>query len=100
MEQLQEILITNFNFAYMLSINILTYMLIKTIDYFNKDKKVSLLTKRLVLVLCTIVLFIIYKLFTTIDNEILINSTIAAPVFYSWVIKPLLKKYNVGYKCK
>lgn len=89
--------INNFNFAYMLSINILTYLIIKTIDYFNKDKQVSLIIKRIILILCTIVLAIIYKLFTNIDNEILLNSTIAAPVFYSWVIKPIIDKYKLGY---
>lgn len=91
-------LINNFNFAYMLSINILTYMLIKTLDYFNKDKQVSLFIKRLILVLSTIILAIVYKIFTDINNEILLNSTIAAPVFYSWVIKPILEKYNINYK--
>lgn len=98
MEQIINLIIENFNFAYMLSINILTYMIIKTIDYFNKDKQVSLLIKRLILIVCTIVLAIIYKLFTNIDNEILLNSTIAAPVFYSWILKPIITKYNIGYK--
>lgn len=91
-------IINNFNFAYMLSINILTYMLIKTLDYFNKDKQVSLFIKRLILVLSTIILAIVYKIFTDINNEILLNSTIAAPVFYSWVLKPIITKYNIGYK--
>ena len=90
-------IINNFNFAYMLSINILTYLIIKIIDYFNKDKQVSLIIKRIILISCTIVLAIIYKLFTNIDNEILLNSTIAAPVFYSWVIKPIIDKYKLGY---
>lgn len=91
-------IINNFNFAYMLSINILTYMLIKTLDYFNKDKQVSLFIKRLILVLSTIILAIVYKIFTDINNEILLNSTIAAPVFYSWILKPIITKYNIGYK--
>lgn len=91
-------IINNFNFAYMLSINILTYMLIKTLDYFNKDKQVSLFIKRLILVLSTIILAIVYKIFTDINNEILLNSTIAAPVFYSWILKPIITKYNMGYK--
>lgn len=90
-------LISNFDFAYTLSINILTYFIIKLIDIANGDKKVSTLTKRIVLVCCTIVCCIIYKIYTPIENYILINSTILAPVAYSWVFKPILKKLNINY---
>ena len=83
----------------MLSINILTYLIIKCIDYFNKQKKVKLIIKRIVLIICTIICCVIYKLTGAIENSgVLINSTIAAPVFYSWVIKPILEKYNINYK--
>ena len=97
MEELLQQMINNFDFAYMFSINVLTYILIKIVDYFNKDKKVSLLIKRLILIFSIILLCILYKFTTNIDNNVLINSTIAAPVFYSWVLKPILKKYNLNY---
>ena len=33
------------------------------------------------------------------DNTImLVNSAILAPVFWSWVVNPILKKLGVGYK--
>ena len=33
------------------------------------------------------------------DNAImLVNSAILAPVFWSWVVSPILKKLGVGYK--
>lgn len=98
MEQIIDILLDNFNISYMLSINILTYIIIKVVDYFNKQAKVKLIIKRLILMICTIVCCILYKTTTDITNEILINSTIAAPVFYSWVLKPILNKYNINYK--
>ena len=100
MEQINNIiniLLTNFDISYMLSINILTYGIIKIIDYLNKEKKLKLIYKRLVLILSTIICCVLYKYTTEITNYVLINSTIAAPVFYSWVIKPILKKYNLGY---
>ena len=101
MEQIDkiiDILLNNFDIAYMLCVNILTYGLIKMIDTINKEQKVKLIIKRICLIVCTIVCCIIYKLTTQIENIILINSTIAAPVFYSWVIKPILTKYKIGYK--
>lgn len=97
MEQIYEILINNFDISYMLSINILTYMIIKFIDFLNGEKKLKLIYKRLVLILSTIVCCIIYHFVTDLETRVLINSTIAAPVFYSWAMKPLLKKIKLQY---
>lgn len=97
MEQIIDILLSNFDISYMLSINILTYMIIKFIDFLNGDKKLKLIYKRLVLILSTIVCCIIYYFVTDLETRVLINSTIAAPVFYSWVMKPLLKKIKLQY---
>lgn len=99
MQNIIDILLQNFDISYMLSINILTYGGIKLIDIFNKQKKVKLVYKRIVLICCTIICCILYKYTGAITNSgVLINSTIAAPVFYSWVIKPILNKYKIGYK--
>lgn len=97
MEQIYDILLENFDISYMLSINILTYMIIKFIDFLNGEKKLKLIYKRLVLILSTIVCCIIYHFVTDLETRVLINSTIAAPVFYSWVMKPLLKKIKLQY---
>lgn len=101
MEQINkiiDILLNNFDIAYMLCVNILTYGLIKMIDIINKEQKVKLIIKRICLIICTIVCGVVYKITTPIENNVLINSTIAAPVFYSWVIKHILTKYKIGYK--
>lgn len=102
MEQISkiiDILLENFDIAYMLCVNVLTYGLIKLIDIINNKKKVKLITKRICLIACTIICFIVYKFTGAIeDSGVLINSTIAAPVFYSWVMKPILNKYKIGYK--
>lgn len=31
-------------------------------------------------------------------NKILFNSAILSPVFWSWVIKPICKYFNIDYK--
>ena len=72
-------------------------MIIKFIDFLNGDKKLKLIYKRLVLILSTIVCCIIYHFVTDLETRGLINSTIAAPVFYSWGMKPLLKKIKLQY---
>lgn len=98
MEEVINVLIDNFDLAFILSINVLTYSIIKIIDYFNGTKKVACGIKRLILVICSILLGIVYKFTTEIDNKVLINSIICAPVIYSWIIKPIIDKVGVGYK--
>lgn len=90
--------INNFDFAYMLIINVLTYMIIKIIDYFNGDKKVNTWLKRVILCVSIIIIATIYVLTGYENKIILLNSTIIAPVFWSWILKPILKKLGIDYK--
>lgn len=89
---------TNFNFAYMVSVNILTYMFIKFMDYINKESKVPTITKRVILIISIIIVGLAYY-FSGFNNIIvLVNSAIATPVFWSWVLKPICSKFNIDYK--
>jgi hypothetical protein len=81
----------------MLVINIFTFTIIKTIDTINGDKAISTWTKRIVLLIAIVIVFIGYKINNYPNNIVLINSTIAAPVFWSWVLKPILNKFNINY---
>lgn len=88
----------SFDIIYILMINIVTYFLIKTADYFNGNKKVPVLTKRIFLVLATIIMFCIYKYNNYDDALKLINSSISAPVIWTWILKPIINKLKIGYK--
>ena len=90
-------ILENFDFSYMLTINILTYIIIKVIDYANGEKILSRLMKRVCL--CSAILFmsVIYWCLGYENYITLVNSAIAAPVFYSWCLKPILKFYKIGY---
>lgn len=91
-------ILSNFDFGFMFIVNVLTYIIIKTIDYFNGDNKVPTLQKRCVLVISIATMAGIY-ITAGYDNTImLVNSAILAPVFWSWVVSPILKKLGVGYK--
>lgn len=102
MEQIIDYIInnilSNFDFRYMLSVNVLTYIIIKVIDELNKEKKVSTLIKRVVLVISIILISIIYKLIGYDNNIELVNSAILAPVFWSWIAKPICSKLGINYK--
>jgi hypothetical protein len=91
-------ILSNFDFGFMFIVNVLTYIIIKTIDYFNGDNKVPTWQKRCVLVISMAAMIGIY-ITAGYDNTImLVNSAILAPVFWSWVVSPILKKLGVGYK--
>lgn len=97
-DRIIQAIIDNFDFAYMFVINVLTYILIKFIDYINKDKNVSTLVKRCCLLFSIVIVSILYILTDDVNMKVLINSAILSPVFYSWILRPILKKFNIGYK--
>lgn len=91
-------ILSNFDFGFMFIVNVLTYIIIKVIDYFNGDNKVPTWQKRCVLVISIAAMIGIY-ITAGYDNTImLVNSAILAPVFWSWAVSPILKKLGVGYK--
>lgn len=90
-------IISSFDFAYCISVNILTYFIIKIIDSLNGNKTVSTWSKRIVLLVVIFSTGVLYNLIGC-DNKILLNSAILAPVFWSWVIKPICKYFKIDYK--
>lgn len=72
-------------------VNILTYILIKVIDDLNGDKVVSTWTKRLVMIISCFAIATGYRAGGYEEMVILINSSVLAPVAWSWIFKPILK---------
>ena len=97
-EKILDLIISNFDFSYMITINVLTYIIIKALDYINKNKNVTTIEKRIALLTSIIAVTSCYLLSGYKEYIVLLNSAICAPVFYSWVIRPILIKFNIGYK--
>lgn len=93
-----ELFSTHFDLSFMLCVNILTYILIKVIDDLNGDKVVGTWTKRLVMIISCFVIAAGYRAGGYEETVILINSSVLAPVAWSWIFKPILKKLGVDYK--
>lgn len=92
-------IINNFDFTYMLVVNVMCFILIKVHDSLNGvNKKVSTWNKRLYLVISIIVLGAIYHHAGEIKYIVLVNSAILAPVFWSWIAAPILHKFGITYK--
>ena len=90
-------IISSFDFAYCISVNVLTYLIIKIIYSLNGNKTVSTWSKRIVLLVVILFTGMLYNLIGC-DNKILLNSAILSPVFWSWVIKPICKYFKIDYK--
>lgn len=87
----------SFDFAYCIIVNILTYFIISTINDKRGHKDMSTWYKRLILSLVILVMGIIYY-FTGAEVKTIINSSVLAPVFWSWILKPLCVKFGLDYK--
>ena len=90
-------IINSFDFAYCISVNVLTYLIIKLIDSLNGKKAISTWSKRVVLLVVIFFTWVLYNLIGC-DNKILLNSAILSPVFWSWIIKPICKYFKIDYK--
>ncbi len=88
----------NFDISFIISVNVLTYIIIRCIDSINGDKSVSTWCKRLVAIIASIILAVLY-FNCGYDNVFkLINSTIIAPVAWSWILKPIAQILKIDYK--
>ena len=91
-------IITQFDFGFMFTINVATYIFIQVWDNLNGVKLLTTWQKRLMLLLSILIVTTVYKIFAYPNDLVLFNSIIFAPVFWSWVLKPILTKFGIGYK--
>ena len=89
--------IESFDFGFCVAVNILTYLIIKLIDSLNGKKVISTWSKRIVLLVVILSTGVLYNKIGC-DSKILLNSAILAPVFWSWIGKPICNKLNIGYR--
>lgn len=90
--------LSSFDFGLVVIINIATYIVVKIIDEANGEKKINVWLKRVVLLLCTIVMTAVYHFLDGSNDKLILNSAILAPVFWSWIGKPIMKKLGLDYK--
>ena len=99
MEIITDIIATtlnSFDFAFCITVNVLTYIINSTIIEI-KGKNTSRWNKRMILVGCIIFMSIVWY-FVTKDIKLIMNSAILAPVFWTWIVKPLCAKFGIDYK--
>ena len=89
--------LSSFDFAYCIIVNVLTYLVITTINNRNGHKDLTTWSKRWILLLVILFTGGLYILLDC-DVKTLINSAILAPVFWSWIMKPICKRFKIDYR--
>lgn len=92
-----ETTLNSFDFAYCITVNILTYLIINIINSRNGNVDMKLWSKRIILVISIIIVGCFYY-FSGSEIKLVLNSAIVTPVFWSWIMKPICKHFKLDYK--
>lgn len=99
METINQIIqqvINSFDFTYCVVVNVLTYLLVTVLIYLCHGN-VTRTIKKLTLLFSIVIVSTIYYAIG-IDVKFIVNSSILAPVSWTWIIKPILSKLGYDYK--
>lgn len=94
--QIIQQVINSFDFTYCVVVNALTYTLVTVLIYLYQSN-VTRTIKKLVLLFSVVVVSTIYYAIG-VDAKLIINSSILAPISWTWIIKPILSKLGYDYK--
>ena len=89
--------LNSFDFAYCIIVNVLTYLIINVINSRNGNIDMKKWSKRIILVVSIIIVGAVYY-FNGSNIKLIINSAILAPVFWSWIMKPICRHFKIDYK--
>lgn len=87
----------SFDFSFCIACNVLIYIIISIVNDARNGSPVKEWTKRLITLTVVAIMGVIYC-FLNNDYKVVLNSAIITPVFWTWVIKPILKHFNYDYK--
>lgn len=95
--QIIQSIITQFDFTFCVVVNVLTYFFVSCFINMTKTN-LNRITKRIILLVSIIIVGALYYCTNSIEVRVLINSSILAPISWSWIFKPILKKFGADYK--
>lgn len=91
--------ITTFiSIPYILSVNIMTYFLVKRFESLNGRKFLSNVQKRMITLGVSLVFFLVFYFYKISNLEVLTLSLFIVPLSYTYVLKKILKMAGISYK--
>lgn len=91
-----EDLFHSFSIPFCITVNVATYLIIKSFTDYKKCNVLTIWQKRLIFLAVALVAASVYYA-TGSDYKILFNSMIIAPVSWSWIFKPIFAKLKIDY---
>jgi hypothetical protein len=91
-------ILNSISIPYIISANILIYLIVKFVDSMNKDSIVPSITKKLITLIVVLFGGFVFSKIGTTSMETLITSGLIVPFSYKFVIKYLLKTFGVYYR--
>lgn len=98
MENIFDKILNAFSPAYILTVIIASYFVIKLVDYLNGESEVKTWHKRIATFGIGAIAFTAFYIWGNTDFEVLVASYFAALFLYDAAIKYLLKKLEIDYK--
>ena len=96
-EEFVKDILTHFDWAYMIVVNVFTYLLIKGVDWANGDKALSKWQKWALSIVSGLIIGIsVYYMGG--DKVTLFYSFFVSLFSWDWVFSPIIKKIGFGYK--
>lgn len=92
-----DIILNNFNFGLIISINVLVYTIVKFTDFITKNHTPKWL-KIVITIFSAVLLGFVYWKAGNVTNDVILSSCISAPLIWDWIIKPILNKFGIDYK--
>lgn len=97
MMELLDIILNNFDFGLIISINVLVYAFVKITEGISPEVAKLKWYK----IVCTTIICIgfglCYRQLTDIEPTKLLNSSICAPLIWDWILKPIVHKLKIDY---
>lgn len=100
MDEIINKILNEINILYVLVVITLTYGINKVLPMIIKNKDTSKWIKRFTLVIICIIIGSIYIFVAKENIMVVFNSSILAPVIWSWIFKPIFNKIGIDYKHK
>lgn len=83
----------SFDITFCIIVNIATFLITKII---SENIHLTTWNKRIILLIVIVIIGCIY-IITGSQTKLILNSSILAPVFWSWIAKPILTKFGIEY---
>lgn len=91
-------ILSNISIPLILSINILTFFVIKIGEEINGRKILDKIYKKFITFVVSVSLVVAFYFYKVSNMEILTVSVLLAPFTYQYIFKSILDKFGIGYK--